>query len=174
MPANNIISTHGQQPKEKTVLMRNVTSEAKLGRCVNKEFLSCFHMQDEICTRAFLFLFLQMKIDFYVSYTTFVASSYNRGPIPSSYQNLAPSPMSVFSLPQLLRKGMLLLLVYQGCCSLSFFKHAQIVLIYKNKTELSLPHDLLNLLPLCSQISKSSPPHLAFSPPPLSSASSAF
>lgn len=38
MPAYNIISTHGQQPMDKTALMRSITSEAKLGPQVNEEF----------------------------------------------------------------------------------------------------------------------------------------
>lgn len=44
-----------------------------------------------------------------------------------------------------------------NCCSLLTFKHAQMVLIYKNKIKISLLYDLLNLLLLSSQISEKSP-----------------
>lgn len=44
-----------------------------------------------------------------------------------------------------------------NCCSFLTFKHAQMVLIYKNKIKISLLCDLLNLLLLSSPISEKSP-----------------
>ena len=78
--------------------MRNVTSEAKLGTWVNQEFLSCFHMQDETCTRTFSSYHCTGKCIYVSAYTTCIPPCYNRGVIPSSYQNPAPSPMVFISL----------------------------------------------------------------------------
>lgn len=52
-------------------------------------------MQDETCLQ------LHLKIYLYIYHTAFISisSHYNRGAIPSSYQNLALSPVFGFSFP---------------------------------------------------------------------------